>query len=640
MCGVVALLGHLRGSDASRETRAEAIGRALDALAHRGPDGRGTYHDGHAALSLGHVRLAVTAPDDGAQPIASEDGRVVAVVNGELYEHRRVRGELEARGHRFRTRSDAEILVHLWEDQGERCLPSLRGEFAFVLWDARVRTLFAARDRFGIKPVVWHEDRGAFALASEAKALFALGVAPGWDESSLLQALRLQYPLVERTLFRGVRSLSPGTLLSIVDGRASLRAFADVDFPPPEAQDLRDPREAVQALGDALDEATSIRAQADAPVCVQLSGGIDSSVIASLTARAARAARAGAPPPCFTVSFDDAAYDELALARTTAAQLGADLHPLVLGRRALVDALPDAVAAGEGLAINGHLPAKFLLSRAMRDAGFKVVLTGEGADEVLAGYAHLRLDHFDHLARDPDAHARLAATNAASAGLMLPEGASLPLDAVRDALGFVPSWLQAKATLGHRVDALLADDARAEVDAYDAGRAFVESVPRAALEGRGNVDRALYLWMKSALAGYILRTLGDGMEMAHSIEGRVPFLDPRVFAVARRIPVELRMRDGVEKWPLREAARGLVPEAVRVREKHPFLAPPLGLASSELVRDLLHGGALRTLPFVDARKVLAALDALSALPPRARVALDPALVLITTALLLAARYGL
>jgi asparagine synthase (glutamine-hydrolysing) len=323
---------------------------------------------------------------------------------------------------------------------------------------------------------------------------------------------------------------------------------------------------------------------------------------------------------------------ELPVAARTAAHLGATLHPVDVPRARLLDALPEAIAHGEGLAINGHIAAKYLLSRAIRDAGYKVVLTGEGSDEVFAGYAHLRCDLLG-------ATPALASENQASAGLMLPEGEALPLDGVRAILGFAPSWLEAKATLGRRVAGLLSDDFSRGTDAMVD---FVSAVDvEGQLRGRSRVDQALYLWSKTALAGYILRTLGDGMEMAHAVEGRLPFLDHRLFGrCARSWPACLKIRDGVEKWALREAMRGLLPEEVRARPKHPFLAPPLCLAGAAPVQDILRSERWGRTPFFDHRRILAALDSLPSLPERERIALDPALMLAASAGILHASYGL
>ena len=289
--------------------------------------------------------------------------------------------------------------------------------------------------------------------------------------------------------------------------------------------------------------------------------------------------------------------------------------------------------------MNGHLSAKFLLSRAIREAGYRVALTGEGSDEVFAGYAHLREDLLRAESRLDEISA-LRADNAVSAGLMMASAEDGGLDPVRERLGFVPSFLRAKAELGARLRPLLRAPAPG-----DAPLRFLESFGAPGqLEGRHPVDQSLYLWCKSALATYILRTLGDGMEMAHSVEGRLPFLDHPLVEFSRRLPLSLKIRGDVEKFALREAVRDRLPEAVYRRRKHPFLAPPLSLFVDEegrsLVRDLVAGRAFGTMPFLDRGRVVELLDRLPSLPAAERTALDPVLMMVLTAGLIHERFRL
>jgi asparagine synthase (glutamine-hydrolysing) len=380
--------------------------------------------------------------------------------------------------------------------------------------------------------------------------------------------------------------------------------------------------------------------RADVPVACHLSGGLDSSAVTALAAR-----HSSKPLDCFTVSFDAAPYDELRVAEESAKQAGVNLHAVRVTQDDLVEALPDAVYYSEGLAINGHLPAKFLLSRAIRRAGYRVVLTGEGSDEVLAGYAHLRRDLLvDENGPDAALH-RLAAGNQVSAGIMLPKGETLPLDAVRRVVGFVPSFLEAKGTLGHRIRGILSEEflrRHADRDPYQVMLAGFD-VP-GQLAGRSRVDQSLYLWNKTALPNYILKTLGDGTEMAHSVEGRLPFLDHPLFEYARSLPLSLKIRGGVEKYVLREAVRPLLTETVYRRQKHPFLAPPVCRFGTPHARSLLHDLAgserFNSLPFFDRRKLLAWLDRLPQLDQEEQAAADPVLMTALCAALLHERFHL
>ncbi|MEO1270515.1 MAG: asparagine synthase (glutamine-hydrolyzing), partial [Myxococcota bacterium] len=612
----------------------QRLTHATAALHHRGPDGSGLWVSPDGQVGLGHRRLSIIAPDNGAQPLSNEDGTVWATINGELYGFEAQRRELEAGGHRFRTDSDSEVLVHLFEAYGERWLSHLRGEFAFVLWDGRQRTLWAARDRFGIKPLCMARWGDTIGLASEAKALFAAGLQPRWDRQALLQAAHTQYLQPHQTLFAGIEALPPGWALRIdAQGRQHRWPYWQLDVDPSPDRSRSD--EAwLTDLDRQLRNAVRLRTRADAPVCVQLSGGIDSSTVLALAAQER-------PVTAFSVSFEATAYDELAIARQVAAHVGVEHEVVRLTGTALMDAMGDAVEASEGLAINGHLPAKYLLHQAIRRAGFKVVLTGAGADELLAGYPHLRMDLFRREGHS-EAMAALMNRNAALRGIMLAHGQGLALDGVRARLGHVPAWMEAKAGLGWRLRQLIAPE---HLDGEDRCATLVDGFDvEGQLAGRHPVRQSMATWTWTALSGYILRTLGDGTEMPHSIEGRVPFLDHNLFVWARRAPVDLLIRDGVEKYPLREVTRGLLPEVVRTREKRPFIAPPVSrfasVASRERVRQAVRACAAPTVGVFATDRIERLLDRLEHKTDIELAAIDPVVMMIWSTALLEARYRL
>lgn len=559
MCGLVALLGAPQ-TDAKGRDAMERIASGLSALAHRGPDGSGEWSDGRCAL--GHRRLATVAPSDGAQPIANEDGTIVAVVTGEFYGDQRLRAELEARGHRFRTSSDSELLVHLYEERGVKAADDLEGEYAFLVWDQRNKCLLAGRDPFGVRPLLFADQGHGTAFASEAKALFAMGVEGAWDREMLGVGLSLQYPLPGRTMFRGVREIEAGERRLFGENGQSSHVVRAFSAPAPTEVDLPFKDHAVRTI-DALRTATQRRLRGDAPVCALLSGGLDSTATAALAQEAMRQ-----PLTAYTVRFRGGGdHDEADLAAQSARTLGLDHRVVDLDTTALLDALPDAVAHGEGFAINHHIAAKSLLMRTIRADGFRVALTGEGADEVFLGYAHLLSDAAGALS--PTA----TQANRASAGLMLPAGEELDLSPVASVLDHVPTWLRAKASVGARVRTLLRPGVRAALEASRpierAASAF--GLLPFALDSRP--ERSAESWSTLALATYILKTLGDSMELAHSVEGRLPFLDRDVVRAACAAPVRHKLKDGEPKALLREALRGVVPDDVRVRRKHPFLAP-------------------------------------------------------------------
>ena len=640
MCGIVALWSRRDPIDA------EVLERATRRLHHRGPDGRRFWIAPHGRVGLGHARLSIIDLHTGDQPIANEDERLHIVVNGELYDYERVQRELEASGHRLRTRSDSEIALHLYEELGTQCLHRLRGEFAFALWDETNRTLFAARDRFGIKPLYYVERDSMLALASEAKALFAAGLPARWNAAGFLQATSLLVPEQDSSLFAGVKQVPPGHYLLATDEGVRILRYWDFDYPSGDAAAPRSDAEYAEAFRERLDEAVRIRLRADVPVGCYLSGGIDSCAVLGLAAR-----HRSDPIRVFTLTFDRADYDESGIAREMAASVGAEFHPIPIRQSDLADDFADAVWHAETTCINAHGVAKFALSRAVRDAGYKVVLTGEGSDEILAGYPHFRRDMllYDHAGQDQATVRRLldelSAANPVSHGLLLPDGQALPLASVRRLLGFVPSWFEAFGTTAFKLRALLADDFVASIGDEDPYRRFLNGIDvHGQLRDRPPVHQSLYLWGKTHLPNYVLTVLGDRMEMAHSVEGRVAFLDHHVVELVCSLPVTQKIRGMMEKYVLREATRSVLTDTVYRRHKHPFTSPPVALTPDQrlhaLVQDMLRGPTMKSLPFFDQRKVVTLLDSLPQMDDAARTAIDPALMVMLSACVLHERYRL
>jgi asparagine synthase (glutamine-hydrolysing) len=331
-----------------------------------------------------------------------------------------------------------------------------------------------------------------------------------------------------------------------------------------------------------------------------------------------------------------------------AERAGAEFVPIPIRQADLAEAFPDAIAQAETLCINAHGVAKFLLSRAVRDAGYKVVLTGEGSDEILAGYPPFRRDMalYNTQGQDPQklqqALDELQAANPVSRGLLLPEGETTSLDSTRRLLGFVPTWLEANAATGFRLRGVLSDALLREFGDSDPARAFFRGLDvQGQLAGREPVHQSLYLWAKSCLPNYVLTMLGDRMEMAHSIEGRVPFLDYHVVELARSLPVSLKIRGPIEKFILREATRDVLIDEVYRRHKHPFLSPPAAVRNEgglhTLLQDTLRGSEM---PYYDRRRLVAILDKLPQMDAGQRTALDPALMIILSACILQQRYRL
>ena len=587
----------------------------------------------------------------GAQPISNEDGRIHMIVNGEFYDFERIRSELQAKGYKFKTTGDSEIALHLYEEYGIDCLKHLRGEFALVIWDENKQQLFVARDRFGIKPIVYHLNNGSLHLASEAKALFAAGIGASWDEESFFHSANMQYVLPDRTLFAGIKQLPPGHFLVARGTNVTIERYWDLDYGLEEnaigggsitssgTSSSTSEEALIAEFGAKLEDAVRVRLRAEAPVCAHLSGGLDSSAVVGLAMK-----HRSKPLKCYSISFEEESYDELTIAKEMAEFAGADFEPIFVSQKQLVECLPDAVYFSEGFAVNGHLPAKYILNQTIRKGGYKVALTGEGADEVVAGYPHLRSDLFKSDGRQ-NLLANLHATNKASAGIMLQHGQSLSLAAVEEKLGYVPGFLEAKGTLGFKLCSVLTDQFRGQFAGRDAYRELIDCFDiDGQLTGRNRVNQSLYLWSKTALVNYILRTLGDGMEMANSVEGRLPFLDHQLFEFVRKLPLSLKIKGTTEKYVLREAVKPVISQTIYERQKHPFVAPPLSRFSNSeadaVLQDVLRSKNFQSVPYFDQKKVIALLDSLPEMKPEDRSALDPVLMTAMSAAALHERYKL
>jgi asparagine synthase (glutamine-hydrolysing) len=383
MCGIVALYS-------LHEPIAPAIlQRATQSLYHRGPDGQRQWISSDRKVGLGHARLSIIDLSTGDQPIASEDERTRIIVNGEFYGYEAIQRDLVARGHHLRTRSDSEIALHLYEDFGTQCLQHLRGEFALVLWDQNRRRIFAARDRFGIKPLFYAWHNGTLHFASEVKALFAAGVPARWDEESVYHSVSFG-AMQMRTLYNGIFQIPPGHFMLATDEQLQVNQYWDFDYPKAsDAVPRRSDADYAAEFRHEMEEAVRIRLRADVPVGVYLSGGLDSCAVLGLAAR-----HHPEPIRAFTLTFEQAAYDEGPIAKEMAAKAGAQFNPIPICQQNLAENFADAIAQAETLCINAHGVAKFLLSCAVRDAGYKVVITGEGSDEILGGYPHFRLCSF------------------------------------------------------------------------------------------------------------------------------------------------------------------------------------------------------------------------------------------------------
>src|SRR4051812_4742701 len=379
MCGIfAAMTRHGLASDRSD--------MALKLLEHRGPDGTGIWMSRDGQWTLGHTRLSIIGLRNGSQPMTSPDGAVHVVVNGEFYGYRELRESLRARGYRFSTESDSEIAVHLYRERGTEAATLLRGEFAVVIADERQREMVAIRDRFGVKPLYYSVVNGEVFFASEIKALLAMGVPAVWDLEGATGGIGRSH---EKTEFAGISTVPPGCYAIARHGNVRLYPYWDWEIPTAEQmrRDTRSEAEVVADFRNVLRDAVRQRLIADVEVASYLSGGIDSCAVLGLAQQSIER-----PIRAFTLTFENPLYDEASIAAAQAKHVGASFHPIPITGREIADAYADAIWHAETPMFNGHGVAKYLLSRAVRDAGIKVVFTGEGADEMLGGYPYFRVD--------------------------------------------------------------------------------------------------------------------------------------------------------------------------------------------------------------------------------------------------------
>ena len=381
MCGIAGILN----LDDARPVDESCIRQMLAMLRHRGPDEFGIYLGNHVAL--GNARLSILDLATGQQPIGNEDGSLWIVLNGEVFNHSELRSDLEARGHRFSTQTDTEVVLHLYEDLGPDCLPRLNGQFAFAIWNARDRSLFLARDRVGICPLFYTVADGALVFGSEIKALACHpAVSLRLDPLSLAQVFTYWVPLTPRSVFQGITGVPPGGYLIAREGRIRLQKYWEMSFAtaaetPGGVTEAEAERTFAEEFRELLVDAVRIRLRADVPVGAYLSGGLDSSVIASIAQRVGTGRL-----DTFSVSFSDAAFDESPFQRGMAGRLGTAHQVASVSPADIARVFPEVIWHTEAPVLRTAPAPMFLLSRLARDAGYKVVLTGEGADEFLAGY--------------------------------------------------------------------------------------------------------------------------------------------------------------------------------------------------------------------------------------------------------------
>ena len=596
MCGIAGIVAlHESSAPPPLETLAAMVG----AMRHRGPDEFGAYRDRHAGL--GHARLSIIDLSTGQQPLSNEDGTLWVVFNGEIYNYLELRAELEALGHRFRTRSDTEVIVHAFESWGEQAFARFNGQFAIALWDSTRRTLTLARDPLGVRPIYLCEQAGRLLFASEVKALFAAdpAIPRAFDPVGLAESFTFWTVVPPQSVFQGVSELPPGHLQVVRRGGSERRCFWRPRWPErPGERYQGSPAEAARAVREVLEGAVRLRMlRADVPVGSYLSGGLDSSLVAALGRQFQ-----GDRFLTFSLRFEDAEYDETPFQREVAALIGSDHRELVVRREEIAAVFPEVVRHAERPLLRTGPAPLFLLSRLVHQSGIKVVLTGEGADELFAGYDLFREGRVRRFwGRRPGSALRprlldrlypWLARSPVSQRAMAQEFFGRGRERWAEP-GFAhqPRWQAATAL--HR---LFRPELRQAAGTADVVGRLIASLPTE-FPRWSFLAQDQYLEIRTLLSGYLLASQGDRMLMAHSVEGRFPFLDPGVVAAAAALPDEQKLCGLDEKHVLKRAAAGLVPASVLTRKKQPYRAPDalafVGRSTPGWAAELMSEGALR-----------------------------------------------
>jgi len=588
MCGIVGVCD-LSGARPVEESTLRSM---LATIRHRGPDQFGIYLDDH--VGLGNARLSIIDLSTGQQPIPNEDESLWIVFNGEIFNHPELRLELKSRGHRFSTTCDTEVVLHAYEEYGPDCLSRFNGQFAIAIWNSRDRTLFMARDRLGVRPLFYTVADGALVFGSEIKAILASpGITASPDPVALDQIFTFWSTLSPRTFFRGIAELPPGHYMLVRDGQITLECYWEMAFPEDGAVPRQSTQEYAEELRELLIDATRIRLRADVPVGAYLSGGLDSSMVTAIIR-----SQTMNPLETFSIAFADAAYDESGFQTTMAKALGTQHHVVHATHADIGQVFPEVAWHAETPLMRTSPAPMFLLSGLVRDNRFKVVLSGEGADEIMAGYDIFREAKIRRFwARQPDSRSRPALLNRIYPWMPGSTGS----DYVK---AFFAMGLTDVESRDYSHSLRWRATARAK-------RFFSEEMRQATAAGDGELtpfypdgfDRwdplhqAQYLETTILLSQYLLSSQGDRMAMAHSVEGRFPFLDHRVVEFANYLPPALKLNGLTEKYLLKRISREWLPTEISDRPKQPYRAPIhrafFNDSPSDYIEELLSSSAIK-----------------------------------------------
>ena len=568
MCGIAGKAILDEGDPPSRED----LWAMISTLHHRGPDGYGFYTDDRVGLA--HARLSIIDLDAGGQPIHNEDGRIQVVFNGEIFNYIELRTELEKLGHTFYTRSDTEVIVHLYEQYGDKFVNYLNGQFAIALWDMRKQRLVLARDRVGIRPLFYINNGKYLYFASEVKAIFTQeGIVRSIDPFSMGEIFTFWSSLPPNSLFENIKQLPPGHLLILEKGEQKVNCYWDWTFPSNGHSVDRSAEDWAGELRELLVDSVRLQLRSDVPVGAYLSGGLDSSVITSLIKNFTDTSLR-----TFSIGFEDDEFDETAYQQELIKYLDTEHTHILCKRSDIGAAFPRVVWHAESAILRTAPTPLMMLSSAVHDSGYKVVLTGEGADEVLGGYdlfkeAKIRrfCSQFPESKRRPLILQRLypyLKHSPVGTGIFAKRFFEQGMDHKNEAyFAHIPRW-----STTHRAWQFFSPEIRNLLSNVDPYTEISRRLP-AEIDTWEPLSQAQYIEAHTLMTGYLLNSQGDRVAMANSVEGRFPFLDHRVIEFASQIPSRLKIKGLTEKYILKKAVAGLIPECIRSRTKQPYRAP-------------------------------------------------------------------
>lgn len=587
MCGIIGVL-----NQTDQPPVEEAILRLmLETIRHRGPDGFGIYRDTH--IGLGNARLSIIDIDSGDQPIGNEDGSMWIVFNGEIFNYVELRPLLETRGHVFSTNTDTEVILHLYEDFGPDCLQYLNGQFAIAIWDNIQQKLFLARDRVGIRPLFYTSYQGRFIFGSEIKSILAFPrIQAEIDPVSLKQVFTYWSVQTPRSIFKSINEIPPGHFALIQNREINIEKYWSLDFA--EETPARKPEEYVEELENLLVDATQIRLRSDVPVGAYLSGGLDSSITTAIIRNHTKTHL-----DTFSISFSDPDFDESSCQHQMSNFLGTNHHEILTTYENIGEALPEVVWHAEVPILRTAPVPMFLLSKLVHQHDYKVVLTGEGADELLAGYdifKEMKIRRF--WAKDPASQKRplllrrlypdISGMGSASAFMLAFFKKGLT-HTISQYYSHALRWANTSRTWRFLARGQEVPEGEIAPDFLMLPAGFDQWSPLA---------QAQFLEFTTFLSPYLLSSQGDRMAMGHSVESRYPFLDYRVIEYCSRLPSNIKMPVLIEKWLLKQLGRKMLPDFIWQRNKRPYRAPIhrsfFTTPPPEFVQELLSEKALKS----------------------------------------------